>query len=200
MDASAARHSGRPPVGTRISPWMIGGIVLVIASAGIFALSKIGATRNAAPEKSDTENARLVRVDLSGQRLPETRLPSADLAGAELSGARLVAADMRSATLSDAVLVKTVLRDANLRSARLSGADLTGADLRGACLRDTRLRAADLTDARLGGADVRGGDLRQAVIERTDFLGAVYDSRTRWTRGRVPAGAVLQSRNDRGAC
>jgi len=80
------------------------------------------------------------------------------------------------------------LRDVDLSGANLSattalnGADLTKADLSGA-----NLQNANLSGATLRGADLRGADLSGANLRGADLSGILYDEKTIWPVGFIPA-------------
>ena len=91
----------------------------------------------------------------------------------------LIGADLRGYDLSGANLGRANLTGVNLRGANLAFAILHRANLAGADLERATLAGAELAEANLDRANLVGATLAGADVERA-FLGAIYDSTTRW--------------------
>ena len=114
---------------------------------------------------------------LRGLILEQVDLENRDLRGADLRGARLLGANLSGADL----------RGVNLEGAHLDGADLSGADLRHARLATATIGIANFRAADLRGADFVGHGAKRVLWDigmgSADFVGASYDSSTRWPAG-----------------
>ncbi len=150
--------------------------------------------RRAELHETNLRGADLSQADLVKAELVRAPADAANLSGAELDQANLTEAVLDSAcligaNLREALLHRTSLRSADLREASLLKARLSFADLSNASLDEADLREADFEDALLSGADLRGANLRGANLLRADLRGALYDRRTRWPDGFIPAAA-----------
>jgi uncharacterized protein YjbI with pentapeptide repeats len=122
-------------------------------------------------------------LDLTGIRWPEFfSLPpyfiGASFVGSNLSG------NVVGSSFMEADFTRAILTGADLKHQMCYGASFREAVLEGADLRD-----ADLTEADLRGTDLSTARLAGGMVVETRFLGARFDTHTKWPEGFNPIGA-----------
>ncbi len=126
------------------------------------------------------------------------RMPNTDLSGARLREANLDGAWLRSASFDGADLTDARLRGARLDRASLVDTRLAGADLRGSDLSEAHLAPARWWDVRLDRALLIKATVEGELVGAS-FLGARFDSHTRWPDTGPPWGALGPEGNIEGA-
>jgi uncharacterized protein YjbI with pentapeptide repeats len=133
----------------------------------------------------EVENARLIDVDASGERVrglrfrdvvvergnlanlgaPEAAVTRAAITGARMTGAQLTRGKLVDVVFRDCLLDLATFAGTTLERVRFEGCRLAQADFREALWRDVRLDACDLSEADLSGLRIAGAELHGCTLD-----------------------------------